>query len=81
MIINEFRGKIPYNELLEMIDKWPYHIRRRGREPAPFLAKHIIITSSMTPAQVYWRREAEDKLDQLLRRIEVVHLVIGAISN
>lgn len=74
VIINDFRGEIPYNEMLQMVDKWPYFIRRRGREPAPFLAKLVIVTSSLQPAHVYKNRVIEDSIEQLLRRFEIVHL-------
>ena len=74
VIINDFRGEIKYNELLQMVDKWPYHVPRRCREPAPFLAKKVIITSSLEPAQVYHHRVEEDKIDQLLRRFKIFHL-------
>lgn len=77
IIINDFRGEIPYNELLNLIDKWPYTLPRRGREPVPLLAKHIIITSSLCPAEVYKRRNEEDSLNQLLRRISVSEVVRG----
>jgi len=74
VIINDFRGKIPYNDLLQMIDKWPYDVSRRGRPPMPFTSKRVIITSSLPPDQVYKNRDEEDKLDQLLRRIKVTEL-------
>lgn len=74
VIINDFRGEISYNELLQMIDKWPHNVPRRGREPAPFLAKKVIITSSLSPQQAYHRRMEEDSIEQLLRRLEVVEL-------
>lgn len=75
VIINDFRGAIPYNELLQMIDKWPYTVNRRAREPAPFLAKHIVITSSLAPEAIYHHRLHEDSLEQLFRRITVTHLL------
>lgn len=72
VILNDFRGEICYNELLTMVDKYPYQVRRRGREPAPFLAKKVIITSSLNPEDVYCRQlHKRDKLSQLLRRFEV----------
>lgn len=77
VIINDFRGSIPYDELLQMVDKWPYTVPRRGREPAPFLAKQVIITSSLSPEEVYWRRAEGDSIDQLTRRFEVEHLLGG----
>ena len=74
VIINEFRGHIAYNDLLEMLDKWPLCVSRRGREPAPFLAKQILISSSLPPEDVYKQRNEKDMLAQLLRRIKVVNL-------
>lgn len=73
VIINDFRGEIPYNELLQMVDKWPYYVKRRGREPMPFTSKHIIITSSLPPDAIYHRRLEEDSLEQLNRRINLVY--------
>jgi hypothetical protein len=73
VIINEFRGGIMYSELLELLDKWPKTVRRRGREPVPFLAKLVIITSSLHPKNIYQGvLEKDDSIDQLLRRIKVI---------
>jgi len=74
VIINDFRGEIPYNELLQLVDRWPHTLARRGREPVPFLAKTVIITSSLSPQLIYHRRNYEDSLDQLLRRFTVTHM-------
>lgn len=74
VIINDFRGCIPYGELLQLVDKWPTHVRRRCREPSPFLSKHVIITSSLKPTDVYSNLAETDSLDQLLRRFEVIHM-------
>jgi len=74
VIINDFRGEIAYNQLLQMVDKWPYSVKRRGREPMPFTSKKVIITSSLPPAEVYKRRNEEDSLDQLSRRFNVIEL-------
>lgn len=74
VIINDFRGEIPYNTLLQLLDKWPMNVARRNREPMPFLSKKIIITSSLPPHAVYNRRQEEDNIAQLLRRIEVIEL-------
>lgn len=73
VIINEFRGQIQYSELLDLIDKYPKTVKRRNREPCPFLAKHIIITSSMTPNEVYHNLAENDKLEQIYRRITLKH--------
>jgi len=76
VIIDDFRGEIKYNELLRMIDQYPYNVSRRGQAPAPFLAKLIIITSPLSPEQIYCRQvEKDDSLDQLYRRIDILELV------
>lgn len=74
VIINDFRGHIKYEELLMMVDKWPYTLCRRGREPLPFMSKTVIITSSLSPEQVYHRRHAEDSLKQFYDRFTVIHM-------
>jgi hypothetical protein len=76
VIINEFRGEIKYSTLLELCDRWPTTVRRRGREPAPFLAKKILISSCKKPEDVYSGVcNREDSINQLLRRItEVIEI-------
>lgn len=75
VLINDFRGSIPYGELLNLIDKWPYSVRRRCREPTPFLAKTVIITSPMSPEDVYHNLQARDGIEQLLRRLTRIEYV------
>lgn len=74
VILNEFRGQIPMSELLMLCDKWPATVRRRGREPAPFLASKIIVTSSMPPDGVY-HNLFDDSIRQLLRRFTVIQCI------
>ena len=74
VIINEFRGAIKYSELLQLIDKWPYWVKRRGRPAYPFTSKHIIITSALTPQETYHNLHEKDDLAQLVRRINVFHV-------
>lgn len=73
VIINDLRDEIKFNHMLTLVDKWPYTVPRRNREPAPFLAHTVIITSSMPPDDIYFGMPG-DKLDQLLRRFEVIEL-------
>lgn len=73
VIIDDFRGEIPYNQLLRIIDRNHYGCIRRGRAPHPLLAKTVIITSSLSPDRVYHNRNAEDKIAQLLRRCDVFY--------
>lgn len=81
VIINDYRGHIPYDEMLQMVDKWPFTVRRRGREPAPFLAKKIIVTSALHPSEVYNKRAANDDIAQLLRRFEIKHFLTKSGSG
>lgn len=71
VIINDFRGQIPYDRLLELLDKWPTWVSRRNRPPINFTSKKIIITSSLSPEECYHNRHAQDNIEQLLRRLEV----------
>lgn len=74
VIMNEFRGQIPYGELLDLVDKWPKRVKRRGREPVPFTSKWVIITSSLPPGEIYHNLADNDRLEQLERRFHIVHL-------
>lgn len=76
VIMNDFRGQIPYGEMLNLVDKWPYSVSRRGREPTPFLAERVVVTSSLHPEQIYKKRDEEDKIEQLMRRFEIQNLMI-----
>jgi len=74
-IMNDFRGStMNYNELLNLVDKWPFYLKRRCREPISFTSKQVIITSSLSPQEVFKNRELEDSLDQLLRRFKVIKM-------
>lgn len=75
VIFNEFRGQIDYAQLLQLLDKWPHWVSRRGREPMPFLAKTIVFTCTVLPAGVFKRQaEKADSLDQLMRRLSCVEV-------
>lgn len=74
VILNDFRGHISYNELLQMVDKYPFSVKRRNREPMPFTSRFVIITSSLPPEKVYHNRNDEDKIEQLLRRFDIIHM-------
>jgi len=75
VIFDEFRGDtLKYAELLKFIDKYPMTVKRRCREPVPFLAKLVIITSALHPSKVYCNLDRDDRLDQLYRRIDIVKM-------
>lgn len=75
VIINEFRGSICFSEMLDLCDKFPKTVRRRCREPVPFLAKLIIVTSALPPDEVYFNVcNDSDSIEQLNRRFKVIQL-------
>lgn len=81
VVINDFRGEIKYSELLQLIDKWPYFVKRRNREPLPFTSKHIIITSSLKPEEIYYNINCKDSMEQLKRRIKLIHKTQIAVET
>jgi len=74
VILNDFRGSVSYGLMLQLVDKWPVTVKRRGREPVPFLAKRVIVTSSLHPTAVYNNLNASDGIEQLLRRFTIQEL-------
>lgn len=73
VIFDDFRGQVKYGELLKLVDKWPHKVKRRGRAPAPFVSKILIITCSMSPEELFSNLAAEDKLSQLYRRFKILY--------
>lgn len=80
VIINDFRGHIKYDTLLQLIDKWPMSVPRRGREPMPFTSKHILITSPLRPEEIYHNRMVNDSIEQLMRRITLVKCINPSVE-
>lgn len=75
VIINEFRGQITFGELMDIVDMHPFSVCIRGRDPHPFLAKEVRITSSVSPEECYINKLSEnDNFKQFHRRFEVIHL-------
>lgn len=74
VIIDDFRGSIKYEEILKLVDKWEYSLKRRNRCPMPFVSRKVIITSSMPPEDIYCNLNERDSLEQLYRRYEVIEL-------
>lgn len=72
LILNDYRGQLKYSEMLTLVDKWPHSVRRRNREPVPFLAHLVVVTSSLPPWEVYHGVAGNESLDQLYRRFDVV---------
>ena len=69
IIMDDVRGHIPYDKLLQSIDMHSEKVRSRGKAPTPFLVKHIIITSRLHPNIVFFITIdiKEDSLAQLYK--------------
>ena len=75
VILNEFRGQIPFTEMLDLIDRWPKTVKWRGKESVPFLARHIVIASIKRPEDVYVNQDQTgEPWGQWTRRVKVVTL-------
>lgn len=81
VIINDFKGEIKYGTMLQLVDKWPYTVKRRNRAPVPFLAKKVIITSIMKPEDCYFNLHSKDGIEQLMRRISVSEVVSEVVTG
>jgi len=76
VILNEFRGQLAFSFLLSLIDKWPLTVPVRCKESIPFTSKHVIITSSLHPKDVYMNVLTKDEsFAQLERRVKIKELI------
>lgn len=66
---DEFRGQIPLNRLLKMLDKYKCTINVKGGQ-CNFSPSHIIITSCFHPSKCY--KACGENIEQLLRRIDEI---------
>lgn len=74
VILNDFRGELTYQQMLNLVDKWPYSVSSRSVRPRPFLARKVIVTSSNPPELTFIKRADEDSIEQLKRRFKIVEL-------
>lgn len=75
VIMNEFRGQITFSNLLRLADKWPETVKIKGAPPVPFLAKKIIITSALSPYEIYKNvLQHNDSIEQLERRFKIFQI-------
>ena len=76
VIINEFRGEIPFAKLLKMMDRNPDAMPRRNLAPYPFISKYILVTSCSHPRDIYHNVLTDtDKLAQLERRCKIIEIL------
>ncbi|AHH31477.1 replication-associated protein [Dragonfly larvae associated circular virus-7] len=73
VILDELRAdQVPWGLLLQLTTNVECFVPRRGRQPCPFVAKHVFITSPLHPRDQYADRCGIDNIDQLLRRITFI---------
>lgn len=72
VVFDDFRcADVRFNELLKLMDRYPWSVPRRGQRPLPFMAETIIFTSVIPPSCLYKKYcSGNDNIKQLLRRIE-----------
>lgn len=68
VIFEEFRGQLPFGQMLELLDRYTPRVEYKGG-CMPFVAKRIVITSPLPPEQWYKELDRWDKVGQLMRRI------------
>lgn len=73
VILNDFRGQLAPSVLYTLVDRYAMDVPRKGRGVYPFLAKKVIITSSLPPWKVYKNAvmDKSDKLRQCYRRFTI----------
>jgi len=71
--LNEFTGQIDFQEMMDIVDKWPYCVPMKCREQRPFLARTLFINTCHAPEEV-WPTQMEDpqKRRQFARRFVTI---------
>jgi len=73
VIIDDFYGWIPYDEMLRIMDQYPHQVETKGGYK-PFLAKNIYITSNLSPENWYHEKWFNHhKMDAFMRRIDIMY--------
>ena len=75
VIMDEFRGQLPYAYLLRLTDRYPMQVEVKGGM-TEFVPDTVIITTPIHPSQWYnpANMKASDKIGQLKRRISQIWL-------
>lgn len=82
MLIDDMRcNYAPFNELLKIIDRYPYRAERKGSSVQVNSAR-IYITSQFPPHRVYNRENRQDEdIRQLYRRLTAVYKTSATFSS
>lgn len=72
VIIDEYRGQLPFGYLLKLTDRYPMRVEVKGSF-VQFVPDHIIFTSCKPPWMLYEDQGTFDQADQWRRRIHKIY--------
>lgn len=75
VIIEEFKGWMPFHWILRLADKPPLMVEIKGGQ-RHFVAERLWITSNFLPSE-WWKLEDQGRLDAVYRRITKVYFFIS----
>lgn len=81
VLFDEFRGQLPYGMMLSLLDGYPNTKVQIKGGMVHWSPSTIYITSPTPPEEWYPNLAANDKVDQLLRRITVAHRLVPTPSS
>ncbi len=67
VIFNDFKGALPFSELLQLTDKWPYEVNKKGSQIV-WKPKYLIITSNFEPEIWYRKKSLDNRVWPAFRR-------------
>jgi len=70
VLFDEFRGQLPLGQMLELLDGYPCLRVQVKNGTVHWSPEEIYLTSPMHPRDWYPNVTNQDKIDQLLRRID-----------
>lgn len=82
MALDDYRkggGYLLFNDMLRLFDRYPLQVEFKGG-CSQFVSKYIIVTSCQSPTEL-WEGQTDERIDQLLRRIEHFIELPNAVSQ
>lgn len=70
VIIDDFKGWLPYADLLRVMDRYPLQVQTKGGQ-VNFAPKHIVLTSSVIPQNWYDPAKVKFNWTEFSRRVDV----------
>lgn len=74
ILFDDFRGQIPFNVMLRILDRYPYQGQVKGGY-THINSEHIFITSCKKPTEIYKSEDVKENIDQMVRRIDNILLL------